>query len=265
MFKLVKKGNIEYFVSDLFPPELVHAFTTRRGGFAPPPLDNFSMGTAQYSDTYDFILNNRKLICSELNINYDDLLMTQQQHTDNIVILDSVKRSYPDKFLPDTDAVIITNKNIPAMLFFADCTPIMLYDTNKKILGLVHAGWKGTAKQILAKTLQKFFDIFNSSADDIIAAIGPSIGKCCYEVSSDVALELLGTIPPELVSDKIISYENTQPFVDLKQINVAQLQSYQVKTVDVIAECTSCHSDLFFSHRATQGQTGRQALIAQIS
>lgn len=264
MFKFSKNNDVEYFVSDIFPPNVIHAFTTRKGGYAPPPLNNFSMGTAQYYDFRDFIINNRKLICSILKMNYERLVMTDQHHTDNVFLLESEDQTDPNGYLTNTDAVITKTKGLPVMLFFADCTPIMLYDINKEILALIHAGWKGTAKNLCFKTLQLMISLFNSKPDDIIAAIGPNIGKCCFEVSTDVGAQLIQTIPENCVSDKIISYKDNKAYVDLKQINALHLKASGITTIDISPECTMCKQNLFFSHRLTGGKTGRQVLIAQL-
>lgn len=265
MFKFIKKGDLEYFVSDIFPENVKHAFTTRKGGKDHDHFDDFSLGKTELYDSYEFVLNNRKLLCKELKMNFDNLVMTDQHHTDNIYHLTSPIPTGKDHILPFTDAVITINNEIPILLFFADCTPIILYDKKNKVMALIHAGWRGTEKQIACKTAQKLINQYNSSPEDIVAAIGPSIGKCCYEVSHEVANKLLDTIDETSISDKIISYKSSQPYVDLKLINAEQLRQCNITNIDVLDECTACNQKLFFSHRATHGQTGRHALIAQLT
>ncbi|MEW5819405.1 MAG: peptidoglycan editing factor PgeF [Cyanobacteriota bacterium] len=264
MFKLIKNTNVEYFVSNIFPDNVKHAFTTRIGGNAPPPIDSFSMGTAQYHNAINKVIENRKTICTILGIDYNNLVMTDQHHTDNIIILKSQEQANAKSWLDYTDGVIIPVSRVPAMLFFADCTPVMLYDKENNILALIHAGWKGTAQQIVVKTYEKMRANFNTLPENTIAAIGPNIGICCYEVSNDVAEKLLATIPKNSISDKIIKSINNKPYINLKQINAEQLKACKISEIDISAECTSCNSSLFFSHRLTKGQTGRQSLIAQL-
>ena len=263
MFHLIKKCGIQWYQSDLLPENLSHAFTTRKGGDAPPPLDGLSTGTAQYKEYLPEVIANRKLICSVLKMNYDNLIMTDQHHTDNIELIESTDQLDKKGYLPMTDAVIIKKTGIPVMLFYADCTPILLYDRGKNVLGAIHAGWKGTEKKIAFKTAQKIVDMFNTQPENIVAAIGPNIGQCCYEVSKEVAESLIETIPKKYVSDKIITYKNNSAYIDLKQINAFQLKDIGIKQIDIINECTSCNQDLFFSHRASGGKTGRQSLVAQ--
>ncbi|MGD9581934.1 MAG: peptidoglycan editing factor PgeF [Vampirovibrionia bacterium] len=265
MFKLVTNKNVSYYKSDIFPNNVNHAFTTRKGGFAPAPLDGLSTGVAQYKECLESVIKNRQLICEILEMDYDKLVMTDQEHTDNVINLDDGFELTENGFIKSTDAVITSKKFLPAMLFFADCTPVFLYDTKKQVMGLVHAGWKGTVKQITLKTAKLMVETFNSDPQNIIAAVGPNIGQCCYEVSEDVASELLQSVPKNFVSDKIVKYENGKPFVDLKLINAIQLQAYNLKQVDISDECTACNVDMFFSHRKTAGKTGRQSLVAQLT
>ena len=126
----------------------------------------------------------------ELNNVYPEYIYPhpQQTHSDNIEIVDE-RIEYPD-----TDGLIITEKNRPIALRFADCTPLIFYDTKQKIGAISHAGWRGTAQKIGPKTILKMGINFDSNPDDIIAIIGPAIGLCCYEVSDDVRNKLLETV-----------------------------------------------------------------------
>ena len=164
----------------------------------------------------------------------------QQTHSDHVEIVDE-RIEYPD-----TDGLIITQKNIPIALKFADCTPLIFYDTQQKIGAISHAGWRGTAQKIGPKTINKM----NSNPSDIIAIIGPAIGLCCYEVSDDVRNKLLETVldPTDLTLGKN---------VDLKQINKRQLEEIGVTKIDVCPYCTSCNNDLFYSYRKENGTTER--------
>lgn len=264
MFKLVNNKELQYFISDIFPPEVNHVFTTRNKGYTDGPLATLSTGTAQYKESLEAVIKNRQKICSTLSMNYDLLLMTDQRHTDNIEIIDSETQTDNEGYIPNTDAVITNSCNLPCMLFFADCTPVMLYDPEKKVLGLIHAGWKGTAEMIAAKTAKKMMDVFQCKPASILAAIGPNIGKCCYEVDTGVAESLKKTVTKLTDFDKIISYKAEKAYVDLKGINARQLAECGIKTIDVSQECTCCNAELFFSHRLSKGKTGRQSLIAQI-
>lgn len=268
MFRKIIKNGLEYYVSDLFPSTIKHCFTTRKNGETPPPLDGFSIGTAQYHQFMNIIESNRNKICETLDIKYQNLITTDQQHTDNIFILNNTTYTQDLKELNCTDSVITNLLEVPILLFFADCTPILVYDKKESILGLIHAGWKGTSKQIALKTISAMEKEFNSIPSHIVAAIGSTIGDCCYEVSEEVFEKLYNSICNiknlnELSFSK--KTENGKYKVNLQVINRLQLEFAGVCNIDVLDKCTSCANDLFFSHRKSNGKTGRHGLIAQMS
>ena len=171
----------------------------------------------------------------------------QQTHSDHVEIVDE-RIEYPD-----TDGLIITQKNIPIALKFADCTPLIFYDTKQKIGAISHAGWRGTAQKIGPKTIKKM----NSNPADIIAIIGPAIGLCCYEVSDEVRGKLLDTVKD---ATNLVQGRN----VDLKQINARQLQEIGVTKIDICHYCTSCDNDLFYSYRKENGTAERHYAILML-
>lgn len=176
------------------------------------------------------------------------LIKPEQTHSDHVEFVDE-----RDEY-PDTDGLILTNTDDTIYLRFADCTPLVFYDTKRNIGAVSHAGWRGTAASIGVKTIQKM----NSNPEDIIAIIGPAISICCYEVSEEVRDKLLMTVknPSGL-------YKNRN--VNLKQINARQLEEIGVKTIDICPYCTSCNNDLFYSYRKENGTTNRHFAVLKLS
>ncbi len=172
------------------------------------------------------------------------LIKPEQTHSDHVEFVDE-RCEYSD-----TDGLILTNTNDTIYLRFADCTPLVFYDTKQKIGAVSHAGWRGTAAGIGVKTIEKM----NSNPEDIIAIIGPAISICCYEVSEEVRGKLLDT-----VKNTSGLYENRN--VDLKKINARQLEEIGVKTIDICPYCTSCSNDLFYSYRKENGTTKRHFAV----
>ena len=170
-----------------------------------------------------------------------------QTHSDNVEFVDK-RLEYPE-----TDGLIVTQKNIPIALRFADCTPLIFYDTKQKMGAVSHAGWRGTVQKIGVKTIQKM----GSLPKDIVAIIGPAIGLCCYEVSDDVREKLLNTI-----SSTIGLTEDRN--VDLKQINKRQLEEIGVTKIDICPYCTSCNNDLFYSYRKENGTANRHYALLML-
>ena len=179
------------------------------------------------------------------------IILPNQTHSDHIEIVDE-RCEYPD-----TDALIITNTDDTICLKFADCTPLIFYDTKQKIGAIAHAGWRGTAAKIGVKTVQKMGVNWGTNPIDIIALIGPAIGLCCYEVSEDVRGKLL-----ETVKDTTGLYEGRN--VDLKKINARQLEEIGVQQFDICPYCTSCDNDLFYSYRKENGTTERHYAVLKL-
>lgn len=172
------------------------------------------------------------------------IVSPQQTHSDFIQIVDE-RLEYPN-----TDGLILAQKDVMIALRFADCTPLIFYDSKQNIGAVTHAGWRGTAQKIGPKTIEKMNIEYCTNPADVIAVIGPAIGVCCYEVSSDVKMKLLGTVKniTSLVKDKN---------VDLKQINARQLEEIGVLKIDICPYCTSCNNDLFYSYRKENGTQER--------
>lgn len=175
------------------------------------------------------------------------VITPQQTHSDHVEFVDN-RLEYPD-----TDGLILTNTEDTICLRFADCTPLVFYDTKQKIGAVSHAGWRGTAASIGIKTIKKM----KSNPEDIIAIIGPAISICCYEVSEEVRDELVKT-----VKNSSGLYENRN--VDLKKINARQLEEIGVKNIDICPYCTSCNNDLFYSYRKENGTKDRHYVVFKL-
>lgn len=175
------------------------------------------------------------------------LIHPEQTHSDHVEIVDS-RSEYPD-----TDALIIPKSGDTVYLRFADCTPLIFYDTKQKIAAIAHAGWRGTAQSIGIKTIAEM----GSDPADIIALIGPAISICCYEVSEEVRDKLLSTVKN---SEGLYLNRN----VDLKKINARQLEEFGVKQIDICPYCTSCNNDLFYSYRKENGTTERHMAVVAL-
>lgn len=178
----------------------------------------------------------------------DRILFPKQTHSDNVEFVDE-RNEYPN-----TDGLILTNSNDAVYLRFADCTPLIFYDTVQKIAAVSHAGWRGTAQKIGVKTIEKM----QSYPKDIIALIGPAISMCCYEVSEEVRDTLLATVQE---TEGLFINRN----VDLKRINAQQLKEIGVRQIDICPYCTSCDNDLFYSYRKENGTDKRHIAVAKLS
>ena len=167
-----------------------------------------------------------------------------QTHSDNVDFLDE-RNDYPN-----TDGLILKEKDTAIYLRFADCTPLIFYNPITKIGAISHAGWRGTAQRIGVKTIQKM----GGNPKDIIAIIGPAISLCCYEVSEDVKSKLLSTV------QDCTGLSNGMK-VNLKGINAQQLREIGVEKIDICPYCTSCNNDKFYSYRKENGTSDRHFAV----
>ena len=149
----------------------------------------------------------------------------------------------------DGDAIITNEKNVPLLILTADCVPVVLVDKVNKAVGLVHAGWRGTYGKICSETLQSIKENYNTNTEDVVAIIGPSIGKCCYEVSYDLVEKFSALLPN--ADEKIYEIRDEKYYLDLWEINTQILKEFGVLKSNIINMniCTSCNCDRFFSYR----------------
>ena len=196
---------------------------------------------------------NRETLCKNLELSYAALRVLPLAHSDNVFILENEKQE-----IPEADAIITHLTNIPLLITAADCVPILLYCPEKKIMGLVHAGWRGTALAIAEKAVIAMQENFLARPSQIIAAIGPAIGQKNYEVSQEVADLLVKATE----SDSIINSNGTKPKADLKLANQLQLDRAGIMKIFVSELDTAGQNSLFYSHRIQGKRAGRQGLIA---
>ncbi len=235
---------------------LTHAFTTRLGGKSADPLQWFNLGRHWATDEsrQDASVNRSKL-CSALSLNFNRLIVPGQVHSTRIAWV-----SEPES-APDIDGVATVTPDTPILLHYADCVPIIIFERELSAVCVLHAGWKGTAGGIATKGVSLLNQVLGSSASNMVAAVGPAIGPCCYPVEAEVADRLAVSVSN---AEGLISFEQGKPHPDLKAINAMQLLEAGVAAVDVSSFCTACNPELFYSHRQSAGKTGRQGAIAGI-
>jgi YfiH family protein len=158
---------------------------------------------------------------------------------------------------------ILTNKNyITLMMRFADCVPILLWDPVKKVAGIAHAGWQGTSKKISQVIVEEMFKCYGSEPGDILAALGPSICQDCYEVGVEVEESFYSNFGK--TAEKFFTKKNGHLFLDLWDANQQTLMMAGVKHIEISNQCTACHIEDWYSHRAENGRTGRFGVLMKI-
>lgn len=130
------------------------------------------------------------------------------------------------------DALITNLKNVPLLVFTADCVPVAIIDKQNKAIGVAHAGWKGTYLEIAKKTIEKMQELYKTDSDDIVCVIGPSIGECCYEVSEELFNKFKDKFKNQ--EDKLYKIKDNKFYLNLWEINKYSLESIGVKESNII-------------------------------
>jgi len=232
-------------------PKLLHFVTTKSSDM--PYSFSLALHTGEDKKT---IINNRYTLAKQLQTK-DNLqfIVANQTHSNNIqVITENTTKGWESlsDAVEDCDALITNLSNIMLTILTADCVPILLYDKENYVIAAIHAGWKGTKAGITTKTIQKMKEYFGSDTKNIIAAVAPSIGRCCYEVDENVAKHFFD------MPDSFTQI-NKKYMLDLPNINKVQLLKAGLteEHIEMSNICTACDVEHFFSYRKEQGCSGR--------
>ncbi len=253
-----KAGDMLFMTSTALG--VTHAFTTRFGGVSEGIYESLNLGQ-NVGDDPACVRRNYELLGSALGFDADRLVLSRQVH--GITVRHVKKEDMMSPFAPvpyEADGLITEEKDVPLMIFTADCVPILLYDPGRAV-GAVHAGWRGTVGDISGAAIRQMARCFGSRPSDIRAAIGPCISACCYETGEDVKTAVFNVLGGE--ASAYVTPRGKKFMTDLKGINRLLLIRAGVKPANIEAspECTSCLSRKFWSHRVTSGKRGSQASI----
>lgn len=259
-FRISRTGGMRYVESAGIGqlPFIVHAFCTRQGGVSGGSFASLNV-SAREGDGEENVRNNLEIIAAAFAIHPDQFLLVDQVHGDGVLVIDAPMAANPgmDVILP-FDAIVTDQPDVAIGIRTADCVPIFLVDRVNRCIGVVHAGWRGTALGIAARAIDMLVNRFFSRPEDIIAAVGPAIGACCYEVDEPVYRALGNGEGGDSVLHSCPAAKKWM--LDLPRANIIQMTERGVSRENVSAAtlCTSCRKDLFYSFRAEGGGTGRQ-------
>ncbi|MDF2473552.1 MAG: hypothetical protein K0R21_1334 [Anaerocolumna sp.] len=247
---------------------ITHGFSTRLGGVSNGYLGTMNLGYANGDDPHN-VDENYKRICNSLGLSRDDLVLSDQVHNTDIKVVtgeDKGKGIRKERDYSGIDGLITNVKGIPFVTFYADCVPLYLIDIKRKAIGLSHSGWRGTVNRMGKVTLLAMNQNYGTKPEDVVVLIGPSICQDCYEVSEDVAHafrdEFNSTQLPAILTEN----ENNKYQLNLWEANRQIFLDAGVKdeNIHISSVCTSCNSDLLFSHRASQGRRGTLAAFLML-
>jgi YfiH family protein len=254
-------------------PWLVHAFSTRPGGLSPLANEKvLNLGFTDW-DSRENVQENRRRFQIVAGAPDLPLVTLKQFHSDVIHVFDDAPAD-PCR----GDASTTNRPNLLLAIQTADCVPILLVDRKKHAIAAIHAGWRGTLARIASKTIGKMQMHFGTKPTDLLAAVGPAIGPCCYEVGTEVATQFLSQFPdaPDYFDEfrtgdepNPIQWLNMMPpghqpppkgvLLDLRKANRSQLLAAGLRAQNIFVSdlCTACRRDLLFSYRKEGPACGR--------
>ncbi len=248
-------------------PGLVHGFSSRKYGFSQAPYTGLNLGLTS-GDDVETVKKNRIAYAATLGILPEQVVVGAQVHGTQIarVTAQDCGKGFLDAAtaLPDTDGLVTAERGIALMTLYADCVPVLFYDPQQQVIAACHCGWRGTVNRMAAKTAAVMMDAYGCKAEHIYAAIGPSISQAHYEVDEAVLAQFEAAF--SFADTLIVPTDAHHGKVDLWKANQLQLQEIGIlqNHIEISGLCTYQHVEKFYSHRAEQGITGRNAALIML-
>ena len=249
-----EKDGLIYMSSDILP--VFNAFSTRYGGVSTGQFESLNLSVSR-GDSPENVRENYRRFTALAGVGIDDCVVTRQVHGNEVKTVDASNRH---KALSDTpfeaDGLVTCERKLPLICFTADCIPVLLCDPVAGVIAAVHCGWRSSAADILGRAVEKMTGL-GAKPVNIYAALGPALGRCCFESDRDVpdALEIYLSGETEGLFDY---RSDGKIMVDLRLANVTRLLQLGLNrnNIDVSKECTVCSHEKYFSHRYTKGLRG---------
>lgn len=243
-------------------------FSTKFGGVSQGKFATMNF-TFTRGDNPDHVMENYRRMGKALGVDVGKMVLSYQTHTTNVRVVteaDAGKGITKERDYMNVDGLITNVPGITLVTFYADCVPLYFLDPVRKAVGLSHSGWRGTVKRMGQVTVRRMEEVFGSRAEDLIACIGPSICKECYEVGSEVADEFREEFDRRYWEEILVDKGNGKFLLDLWQANRIVLMEAGIKAenIQVTDICTHCNSDYLFSHRTAGNERGNLAAFLGI-
>lgn len=238
-----------YQFDDLDTP---HAVFTRRGGVSPQPWNSLNVG-GTVGDDLERVRKNKRLSSGALGRTPESIFDVWQVHSADAVCAHTPR--VEGDSLRQADIVLTDKPDVTLFMKFADCVPILFHDPRRGVIGVAHAGWLGTLRDVPGSTVNAMKTNYGSNPADVHACIGPSIGPDHYEIGADVILQVMQKFGDD--SEQVLHSQNGKIHFDLWKTNQILLERAGIGRIDISGICTACHTDDWFSHRAEKGRTGR--------
>lgn len=260
-FELRTQQEVVYLTSPLLKP-VCHGFSTRLGGVSPPPWDSLNLRPGQ-GDGSAALAENYRRFFSAIGAEEHRAVLSHQVHETTVRLCTEDDAGKGLRFPRDytADALITAVPALPLVVFSADCGIILLYDPIRRAVGAIHAGWRGCAAGIVEKTVRAMESAFGSQPQQLLAAIGPCIGQCCFETDDDVPDAMRHALGGAAIP--YLARRGSKWHVDLAGLNRLWLEKAGIPAsqIDTCGLCTSCRQDLFWSHRKVGDARGAQVAV----
>lgn len=240
--------KLEFDIFNKFKDKLSCYVFSRHGGVSKEPFDSLNIRYGIGDDNL-FVKQNRQKICNFLGIKYDHLISLNQVHSDQILI---VENPY-DHEIDGYDAMITNKKGLYLMIQVADCQAVCIYDPVNELIANIHSGWKGSAQEIVSKTISMMKGKYDSDPENLLIGISPSLGPCHSEFSD----------PYNELPQHLHKYIDNNNRVDLWKATFDECIQAGIleNKIEAIKKCTVDHMDKYFSYRGEKQKTGRFGVV----
>lgn len=253
------RDNVPFFCFASIPANgrVRHAVFTRQGGVSQPPFQSLNLSIS-VPDVADNVFANRARAYGCHGRANGTLVHAHLIHGAQVAV---VGQAHHGQYVGPVDGLVTDEPGCGLTMNYADCAPIFLYDPRHKAIGLGHAGWKGAVSDLPGALVRAMVQAYGSRPADLIAAIGPAIDACCYEVGEPVISAVTEAFPEAHELLQPVTGKSEKRFFDLPRANARRLAAAGIDQIELSELCTACRTDLFFSHRAEGGRTGRFGAI----
>lgn len=254
---IIHHNGLRYFQFDSL--QIKHAVFTRHGGVSPDPWGSLNVG-GTVGDDLARVRENRILSFQAMGCAPDSIFDVWQVHSADVVCARAPRPA--GESYRQADIILTDQRDVTLFMRFADCVPLLLHDPRTGVIGVAHAGWMGTLRDVATSSINAMKKNYGSNPTDIIVGIGPSIGPDHYEIGADVILQVMQKFGDD--SEQVLKSHNGKIHFNLWEANRMLLERAGVQQIEISGICTACHTHDWYSHRAEKGRTGRFGALVSL-